>query len=145
MRKSNNTCKIKTTWVVCRGNRIITLYTRFNNTTSEIANHNSKGGKSLPYISHFTEQHTVNDISLGPIEQIHKQTALTFYAEKACGLPSYIHVGLLASMPWINFPCPWFSAFFPRNGNQQDVNHPLLTVFIINTSSLAQRYTYVHV
>ena len=51
-----------------------TLYTRFNNTRSEIKNHNTKGGKSLPYVSHFTtEQHTVNDISLVPIEQIHKQ------------------------------------------------------------------------
>ena len=80
---SNLSCK--TNWLIylitCKrcskqyvGKTETTLYTRFNNTRSEIKNKKERGGKSLPYVTHFNAgQHTVNDISLLPIEKIHKQ------------------------------------------------------------------------
>ena len=80
---SNLTCK--SSWLIylitCKrcskqyvGKTKTMLYTRFNNTRSEIKNYTTKGGKSLPYVTHFnSEEHSVSDISLMPIEKIHKQ------------------------------------------------------------------------
>jgi len=59
------------------GKTTTSLYTRFNNTRSEIKR-NAKGSKSLPYVAHFNSgDHTVDDITLMPIEQIHNRTDTT--------------------------------------------------------------------
>ena len=76
----------KMSWIIylitCRkcaqqyvGKTKTTLYIRFNNHKSDIKLHNTSKSKNLPIGRHFSSPgHSVNDISIMGIEQIHKQS-----------------------------------------------------------------------
>ena len=76
----------KSTWVIylitCRkcnkqyiGKTNTTLYTRISNTRSQIKNFHTPQNAKLPYAQHFNlPDHTLADLSIMPIEQIHKHT-----------------------------------------------------------------------
>ena len=79
----------KSTWVIylitCQkctkqyvGKTENTLYTRFNNTRSEINNFHTSHGKPLPYTIHFNQpDHSINDIQISAIESITNQSHTT--------------------------------------------------------------------
>ena len=51
------------------------LYTRFNNTRSDIKKYNTNRRKEIPIAAHFNlRNHSVDDISLMGIEQIRKKS-----------------------------------------------------------------------
>ena len=76
----------KSTWVIylitckkCKlqyvGKTTTSLYTRFNNTRSDIKKYNTNRRKEIPIAAHFNlRNHSVDDISLMGIEQIRKKS-----------------------------------------------------------------------
>ena len=131
------TCKKCTKQYIGKTETALNL--RFNNTRSEIKkkNHNTKGGKSLPYVSHFNlQQHSVDYISFSCLlNKSTKRVALLSCEENHFGFLNFKLCALMASMLSNNqFLLTSLSPFVSNT-----VSHITVSLFVFHSFVLGKK------